>query len=66
MKILDLISYSVILAVLITTGYTLLMIYFYGSVQVLEPNVLILINEIFLVVLGTSFTIYKLKETLFK
>jgi len=66
MKILDLISYSVILSVLITTGYTLILIYFYGSVHVLEPNMLILINEIFLVVLGSSFTIYKLKETLFK
>lgn len=65
MKILDLASYSIVLAVLITTAYTLFMIYFNGSVQVLEPNRLILINEIFLVALGTSFTVYKLKETLF-
>jgi hypothetical protein len=61
-KIFELVSYSVILSVLITMAYTLIMIFFYNSVTVLEPNRYILINEIMMMVLGISFVVYKMKE----
>jgi len=60
-KIFELLSYSIILSVLLTMGYTLIMIYFYNSVIVLEPNRYMLINEILMMVLGISFVIYKMK-----
>jgi len=63
-KIFELLSYSIILSVLITMGYTLTMIFFYNSVTVLEPNRYILINEILMMVLGVSFVIYKMKGIL--
>lgn len=63
-KIFELVSYSVILSVLITMAYTLVMIFFYNSVTVLEPNRYILINEIMMMVLGISFVVYKMKEFL--
>ncbi|HLC39398.1 MAG TPA: hypothetical protein VJJ76_00770 [archaeon] len=61
-RLFELVSYSIILAVLVTMGYTLTMIYFYNSVTVLEPNRYILINEIFMMVVGISFVVYKMKE----
>lgn len=61
-KAFELFSYSIILAVLITTVYTLSMIYFFNAVQVVEPNKLILINEIALTAIGISFTLYKLRQ----
>jgi len=61
-KIFELVSYSIILSVMITMAYTLVMIFFYNSVTVLEPNRYILINEIMMMVLGISFVIYKMKE----
>jgi hypothetical protein len=64
MKLVDIVSYSVILAVLITTGYTLLLIDQFGIVNVTEPNRFILVIEIFLVGLGISFTGYKMIGTL--
>ena len=63
-KIFELVSYSIILSVLITMTYTLVMIFFYHSVTVLEPNRYILINEIMMMVLGVSFVVYKMKEFL--
>jgi len=60
-KIFELLSYSIILSVLLTMGYTLTMIFFYNSVTVLEPNRYILINEILMMVLGVSFVVYKIK-----
>jgi hypothetical protein len=60
-KIFELLSYSIILSVLLTMGYTLTMIFFYNSVTVLEPNRYILINEILMMVLGVSFVVYKMK-----
>lgn len=63
-KIFELVSYSIILSVLITMAYTLVMIFFYNSVTVLEPNRYILINEIMMMVLGISFVVYKMKEFL--
>lgn len=61
-KIFGLVSYSIILAVLIVMAYTLIMIYFFNSVQVLEPNKFILVNEIGLTVFAITFSLYKLKE----
>jgi len=60
-KVFELLSYSIILSVLLTMGYTLTMIFFYNSVTVLEPNRYILINEILMMVLGVSFVVYKMK-----
>jgi predicted membrane channel-forming protein YqfA (hemolysin III family) len=61
-KLFEIFSYSIILAVLITTTYTLAMIYLFNGVQVIEPNKLILINEIALTLMGISFTVYKLRQ----
>jgi hypothetical protein len=61
-RIFELLSYSIILSVLLTMGYTLIMIYFYNSVIVLEPNRYIVINEILMMVLGISFVVYKMKK----
>lgn len=63
-KIFELAAYSIILAVLIVMAYTLSMIYFYNSVQVLEPNKLILVNEIGLTAFATVFALYKMKDIL--
>jgi len=60
--IFELTSYSIILAVLLVMSYTLVMIYFYNSVQVLEPNKLILINEIGLTVFAIVFSLFKIKK----
>jgi hypothetical protein len=60
-KIFEIFSYSIILAVLLTTTYTLAMIYIFNAVQVVEPNKLILANEIALTILGISFTLYKIR-----
>jgi len=61
-RLFELLSYSIILAVLLTMGYTLTMIYFHDSVTVLEPNRYILINEILMMIVGISFVIYKMKD----
>jgi len=61
-KIFEILSYSIILAVLLTTTYTLAMIYFFNGVEVIEPNRFILINEIFLTLIGVSFTLYKIRQ----
>ncbi len=61
-RILGLVSYSIILAVLIVMTYTLVMIYFFNYVQVLESNKLILVNEIGLTVFAITFSLYKIKE----
>jgi len=63
-RIFELVSYSIILSVLLTMGYTLSMIYFYDSVTVLEPNRYILINEILMMAVGISFVVYKMKDIL--
>jgi len=63
-RIFELVSYSIILSVLLTMGYTLIMIFFYNSVTVLEPNRYILINEILMMILGVSFVVYKMKGIL--
>jgi len=60
--IFELTSYSIILSVLLVMSYTLVMIYFYNSVQVLEPNKLILINEIGLTVFAIVFSLFKIKK----
>jgi hypothetical protein len=60
--ILELASYSVILAVLVVMTYTLTMIYFFNSVQVVEPNKLILVNEIGLTIFAITFSLYKIKK----
>jgi hypothetical protein len=61
-KIFGLVSYSIILAVLLVMSYTLIMIFFYNSVQVLEPNKMILTSEIGLTLFAVTFSIYKIKE----
>lgn len=61
-KIFGLVSYSIILAVLIVMAYTLTMIYFFNSVQVLEPNKMILTGEIGLTLFAVTFSLYKIKE----
>jgi len=61
-KIFELASYSVILSVMLVMTYTLLMIYFFNSVQVLEPNKLILVNEIGLTVFAIVFSLFKIKD----
>lgn len=66
MKAVELLSYAIILSVLLTTTYTLVQIYQFDSVKIIEPNKLILIQEIFLMIFGISFTIYKLKDILIK
>jgi hypothetical protein len=60
--ILELASYSVILAVLSVMTYTLIMIYFFNSVQVVESNKLILVNEIGLTIFAITFSVYKIKK----
>jgi len=61
-QIFEILSYSIILAVLITTTYTLSMIYLFDSVRVIEPNKLILVNEIALTSMGIVFALYKLRQ----
>ena len=61
-KIIELTSYSIILAVLIVMTYTLVMIYVFNSVEVLEPNKLLLANEIGLTTVGITFSLYKIKQ----
>jgi hypothetical protein len=61
-KIFGLVSYSIILAVLVVMTYTLTMIYLFNTVQILEPNKFILVNEIGLTVFAISFSLYKIKE----
>ena len=63
-KIVEILSYSIILSVLLTMGYTLTMIYFNNSVTVFEPNRYILINEMVMMVFGISFVVYKIKKIL--
>ena len=63
-KIVEILSYSIILSVLLTMGYTLTMIYFHNSVTVFEPNRYILINEIAMMIFGISFVVYKIKKIL--
>lgn len=66
MKLLDIFLYSIIMAVLITMVYTLLLIAQFKTVNVTETNKMILMTEIFLVVLGISFTGYKIIDSLEK
>jgi len=61
-KIFELTSYSIILAVLVVMTYTLALIYFYNTVQVLEPNKFILINEIGLTMFASGFSLYKIRK----
>jgi hypothetical protein len=58
----ELTSYSVILAVLVVMTYTLTMIYFFNRVEVIEPNKLILVNEIGLTILGITFSLNKIRR----
>jgi hypothetical protein len=62
--IFELTSYSVILAVLVVMTYTLIMIYFFNRVEVIEPNKLILVNEIGLTIFAISFSVFKIKKLL--
>ena len=60
--IVELASYSIILAVLVVMSYTLFMIFLHNSVQVLESNKLILVNEIGLTLFAITFSLYKIKK----
>jgi len=60
--IIELASYSIILAVLVVMSYTLVMIFMHNSVEVLEPNKFILVNEIGLTLFAITFSVYKIKK----